>query len=226
LDYDVWNTATDPNLAQNFTLESFDQRIENKRALQQELGLPVRDDVPLLALISRLDWQKGLDLMGETVHRLMNNVAGEAQFVLLGSGQYHYESMFAQMADYHKEKMRVILDYRADLAPRIYAGSDMFLMPSLFEPCGLGQMIAMRYGCIPVVRATGGLVDTVVDEQTGFVFEAFNVEAFWETLARAMKVYYEEPVRWQTMQKNGYQQDFSWPSLAQEYVQLYQWALV
>lgn len=222
LDFDVWNTATDPNLAQNFTLKNFEQRGTNKRALQAELGLPERPDLPLVAIITRLDWQKGLDLMGEVVHRLMNDVAGEAQFVLLGSGEYHYENMFQQMATYHNQKMRAILEYRADLAPRIYAGSDMFLMPSLFEPCGLGQLIAMRYGSVPVVRATGGLVDTVQDEQTGFVFEAFNIEAFWETMARAMRTYYEEPKKWQAIQLNGYQQDFSWPRRAEEYVALYE----
>ena len=225
LDFDVWNTATDPNLAQNFSLDTFHQRRENKRALQQELGLPERNNVPLIAIITRLDWQKGLDLMGEVVHRLMNNVASEAQFILLGSGEYHYENMFAQMAAYHQDKMRVILEYRADLAPRIYAGSDMFLMPSLFEPCGLGQLIAMRYGSVPVVRATGGLVDTVQDGETGFVFTEFNIEAFWATLAQAMDSYYNEPEIWSQIQMNGYQQDFSWPRRAKEYVALYESAL-
>ena len=169
MDYDVWNPQTDKSLACHFDAEHLDDRIENKRALQQKLGLPQRAEVPLIGMVTRLDGQKGIEIVGHVIHLLMNNAAGEAQFVVVGSGAKHYEDMFRQMAGYHRRKMGAILQYAPDLAPLVYGGSDIFLMPSLFEPCGLGQMIAMHYGSIPVVRATGGLADTVRDGVTGFV---------------------------------------------------------
>jgi starch synthase len=150
VDYDVWNSRTDPNLAAPFDVDSLDGRVENKRALQVRSNLPVRDDVPLVAMVTRFDRQKGLDICGHAVHLLMNGFAGDAQFVVLGTGQRHYEDMFATLASYHREKMHAFLHYEPNLAPLIYGGSDVFLMPSLFEPCGLGQLIAMRYGSVPV----------------------------------------------------------------------------
>ena len=135
-------------------------------------------------MVTRLDWQKGLDISGHVIHRLLNGEAGDAQFVVLGTGEKQYEDMFAHLAGYHQDKMTAILEYNAGLAPMIYGGSDIFLMPSLFEPCGLGQLIAMRYGSVPVVRATGGLVDTVEDMVTGFLFHQHSADAFWDALAR------------------------------------------
>ena len=225
LDYETWNPATDPQLAQPFTAETLPQRIENKRALQAKLGLPQRDDVPLLGMVSRLDWQKGLDLMVDAMHRLMNNYAGEAQFVLLGSGDPHFEHVMGQMANHYPHKMKPIFAYRADLAPLIYGGSDMFLMPSRFEPCGLGQLIAMRYGSVPVVRATGGLADTVTEGRTGFLFESYSAEAFWQAIARAIYVYNVDKPRWADIQQNGLTADFSWERSARHYQTLYEWAL-
>lgn len=225
LDYDTWNPATDPLLAQNFTAETLPDRAENKRALQAKLGLPQRDNVPLLGMVSRLDWQKGLDLMVEAMHRLMNNYAGEAQFVLLGSGDPHFEHIMAQMASYHSSKLKPIFAYRADLAPLIYGGTDMFLMPSRFEPCGLGQLIAMRYGSVPVVRATGGLADTVTEGQTGFLFHDYSADAFWDAIARAIYVYNVDKPRWAEIQTNGLTTDFSWERSAKHYQTLYEWAL-
>jgi starch synthase len=225
LDTEVWDPATDPNLAANFDLDSLERRAANKRALQARAGLPQRDDVPLVALISRLDWQKGLDISGHVLHNLMNAYAGEAQFVGLGSGAPEYESMLAHLATYHQEKMAVFLDYMPDLAPLIYGGSDVFLMPSRFEPCGLGQMIAMRYGNLPVVRATGGLADTVEHGQTGFTFQAYSADALWQTLAEAVHLYYNDRQRWRTMQENGMRSDFSWERSARSYEQLYRWAV-
>lgn len=227
LDYRVWNPQTDARLVSHFEADEagLEMRLVNKRALQAKLGLPQRDEVPLLAMISRLDWQKGLDLMGEVVHRLMSDFAGEAQFILLGSGETSYEHMFANMAAYHQHKMKTILAYRADLAPLIYGGSDMFLMPSLFEPCGLGQLIAMRYGCVPIVRATGGLVDTVKEPETGFVFHDFNAYAFWEAVARAIYVYNVDKPRWGEIQLAGMRSDVSWPKQAEAYDALYRQAV-
>ena len=225
LDYDIWNPETDPRLVKTYSAGAMEDRIVNKRALQKRSGLPQRDDVPLIALISRLDWQKGLDITGEVIHRLMNGYAGEAQFVVLGTGADEYEQMFDRMAQYHSKKMTAYLDYNAGFAPQIYAGSDMFIMPSRFEPCGLGQLIAMRYGSVPIVRATGGLVDTVRDGVTGFSFHEYNSEAFWHALQRAMYTYNTDDATWKEIQHNGMTADFSWKQSGQGYAQLYEWAL-
>ena len=173
LDYDVWNPATDPHIAPAFDADRLEERAANKRALQQRLGLP-ESDAPLVAMVTRLDAQKGLDITGHVAHLLLNAASGDAQLVVLGSGAAEYEDMFRHLASYHREKMAAFLRYDAALAPLIYAGSDIFLMPSRFEPCGLGQMIAMRYGSVPVVRATGGLVDTVREDVSGFLFAEYR----------------------------------------------------
>lgn len=225
IDHDEWNPATDARLAAHYDAEEPAARVENRRALQKYAGLPQQDDVPLVGMITRLDWQKGLDITGHVIHLLMSGLGGDAQFILLGSGEARYEAMFGHLASYHREKMAAFLDYNADLAPLIYAGSDMFLMPSLFEPCGLGQLIAMRYGSVPVVRATGGLNDTVADGVTGFVFHDYSAEAFWQALLRAMDVYRNDRKAWTGIQKNGMGADFSWDRSAQGYEQLYRWAI-
>ena len=145
--------------------------------------------------------------------------------MLLGSGEAEYEQMFAQFAQYYPDRMSATFEYRADLAPKIYAGSDIFLMPSLFEPCGLGQLISMRYGSVPVVRATGGLADTVEDEETGFVFDGYSTDSFWHAVQRALHTFSDDPDRWQAIQKRGMEKDFSWKKSAGEYEQLYEWCL-
>jgi starch synthase len=225
LDYDEWNPATDPRLAARFSQDSLDGRIVNKRALQARANLPQRDDVPLVALISRLDWQKGLDITGHVIHLLLNSFAGEAQFVVLGTGAPEYESMFANLANYHPRKMTAFLEYNPGLAPLIYAASDLFLVPSRFEPCGLTQMIAMRYGSVPVVRATGGLADTVQDGVTGFTFFDYSSEAFWYALQRAIYIYSVDKDSWRAIQANGMATNFSWERSAHGYQQLYEWAI-
>ena len=225
LDYELWNPATDPHLASHYDAVTIENRIHNKRALQARAALPQRDDVPLLAMISRLDWQKGLDITGHVIHLLMNGYAGDAQFIVLGTGEAHYEAMFAQLASYHRDKMTAYLAYDPDLAPLIYGGSDMFLMPSLFEPCGLGQLIAMRYGNVPVVRATGGLADTVQDGITGFTFFDYTSDAFWQALQRAIYIFNQDKDSWRIIQRHGMAADFSWERSAQGYQQLYEWAI-
>lgn len=224
LDTDEWNPGTDPRLAATFGPGDWEKRQENRRALQELVGLPQREDVPVVAMVSRLDWQKGLDITGHVIHRLLNGEAGDAQFVVLGTGEKQYEDMFAHLASYHREKMTAILEYNAGLAPLIYGGSDIFLMPSLFEPCGLGQMIAMRYGSVPVVRATGGLADTVQDAVTGFTFYEHSADAFWHALERAIYVYRHDRENWRAIQLNGMSADFSWERSAHGYEQLYEWA--
>jgi starch synthase len=225
VDYEVWNPATDPNLAAPFDADRIEARLENKRALQRKLELPVRDEVPLVGMVTRLDWQKGMDILGHVLHLLLNGGAGEAQFVVVGTGNGHYEDMLRHLAGYHTQKMRAVLAYAPDVAPLVYGGSDLFLMPSLFEPCGLGQMIAMRYGSVPVVRAVGGLADTVRDGVTGFTFNYFSTEDFWRALQRAIYIYNVDKVSWRAIQHNGLTTDFSWRNSALGYQQLYEWAI-
>lgn len=225
LDDDAWNPAADKRLAANYSVDEMDGRLLNRRVLQERSNLPVRDDIPIVAMVSRLDWQKGLDITGHVIHLLMNGLSGEAQFIVLGTGEHHYEQMFAQLAGYHQGKMTAFLDYNAGFAPLIYAGSDLFLMPSLFEPCGLGQMIAMRYGSVPVVRATGGLADTVQDTINGFTFNDYSTDAFWHALQRAIYIYNVDKESWRAIQRNGMTADFSWEKSGLGYQQLYEWAL-
>lgn len=225
LDYDEWNPAADKRLPVNFDQDILEAREENRRALQATVGLPQVPGIPILAIISRLDWQKGLDLMGHPIHLLMNGYAGRAQFIVLGTGNPQYEDMFSRLASYHRDKMAAYIGYHAGLAPLIYAGSDMFLMPSLFEPCGLGQMIAMRYGSVPIVRATGGLADTVHDGITGFSFYELSADALWNAIQRATYIYNVDKESWRRIQLNGMNTDFSWQRSAQGYQQLYEWAI-
>lgn len=225
LDYEVWNPATDKHLAAKFTADTLEQRRENKRALQARAGLPQRDDVPIVAMVTRLTWQKGLDISGHVLHLLMNNHAGDAQCIVLGAGDAEYETMLLHLSGYHRDRMSVFLGYDAELAPLIYGGSDLFIMPSLFEPCGLGQLIAMRYGSVPVVRATGGLADTVRHSVTGFTFNNYHWEDFWRALHEAIHIYRVDPESWQTIQRNGMLSDFSWTTSARSYQQLFEWAI-
>ena len=226
LDYDVYDPAHDRRLAVQYTAATLQDRLANKRALQARAGLPERDDVPLAAMVTRLDWQKGLDITGHVIHLLMNDYAGPAQFIVLGSGAPEYEGMFADLAAYHHGKMAAFLGYDPVLAQLIYGGSDLFLMPSRFEPCGLGQLIAMRYGSVPVVRATGGLVDTVHDALTGFTFTDYSSGAFSDAVQRALYIYNVDRPSWEAIQRNGMEQDFSWARSARGYQQLYEWALM
>ncbi len=225
LDVDVWNPETDPKLAAHFTVDTLEARKANKAALQQKLGLPERPDAPLLAMVTRLDWQKGVDIIGHPLHLLLNGGAGEAQVVIIGSGSPEAEAMLRGFQSSHPDRMRAILSYAPELAPLAYGGSDIFLMPSLFEPCGLGQMIAMRYGSVPVVRATGGLADTVRDGVTGFVFGDFNSDALWHAIQRAIYIYNVDPGSFASLQRNGLAQDLSWRNSAVGYQQLFEWAI-
>jgi starch synthase len=225
IDYDIWNPATDHHLAAPFDAAALERRLANKRALQARAGLHVRDDVPLVAMVSRLDWQKGIDITGHVMHLLMNGHAGEAQCVILGSGVPHYENMLRHLSDYHRGRMAVLLKYDPELAPLIYGGSDLFLMPSLFEPCGLGQLIAMRYGSIPVVRAIGGLADTVRHGVTGFTFLGYSSDDFWNALREALHIWRVDKEAWRAMQTKGMTSDYSWETSARAYQQLYEWAI-
>jgi len=227
LDYERWNPATDPSIPHRFDVETLDRRAANKTALQQQARLPVRPDVPLVSMVSRLDEVKGMGLIEPVLEWLLGE---EAQFILLGTGQPEYHEIFERLQARFPDRMRAFLKFDDVLARRIYAGADLFLMPSKVEPCGLGQMIAMRYGCVPVVRATGGLADTVTDYTakrrggTGFTFADHTPEACSRALERALKVYHNKRV-WRRLQQRGMASDFSWSASAQEYVKLYRRAM-
>jgi starch synthase len=225
LDYEVWNPATDRHLAATYDASTPERRSINKRALQERAGLELRDDVPIIAMVTRLDGQKGLDIAGHVFHLLMNGHAGDAQCVVLGSGWPQYEGMLRHLSGYHRGRMTAFLGYDAGLAPLIYGGSDIFLMPSRFEPCGLGQMIAMRYGSVPVVRATGGLVDTVRPGVTGFSFWNYSADDFWNCLHEALHVYWTDKEGWRAIQQRGMSGDWSWETSARAYQQVYGWAI-
>jgi starch synthase len=225
LDCETWNPRKDRHLAAAFDAEMLENRRHNKRALQARAGLAQRDDVPLAAMITRLDNQKGLDITGHVLHLLMNGYAGEAQCIVLGAGAAHYEAMLRHLAGYHHGRMTAFIGYDAELAPLIYGGSDVFLMPSLFEPCGLGQMMAMRYGCVPVVRATGGLADTVRPNVTGFTFTNYSADDFWNSLQEALYIWRNDPESWRALQRQGMASDFSWETSARAYQQVYEWAI-
>ncbi len=227
LDYTQWDPASDPHIPHNFDSRRIDQRSANKAALQQQARLPVRADTPLVSMVTRLDHVKGLDLMGPVLEWLMER---ETQFILLGSGEARYHEMFEQFQSRHPNRIHAFLKFDPVLARRIYAGADLFLMPSAIEPCGLGQMIAMRYGCVPVVRAVGGLADTVTDNTemqgrgTGFTFTDFTPEACQEALQRALETYARDDA-WRSVQQRGMRADFSWTASAQKYVELYRKAI-
>ncbi len=227
LNYHEFNPKTDPRIFRQYDSSSIQEKSENKFGLQKEMDLPVRD-VPVIGLIVRLIAQKGLDLIAESINELMQE---NLQFVVLGSGDRYYEGMLAGMRERYPEKMGLYLGFNGILAQRIYAGSDMFLMPSRFEPCGLGQLISLRYGTVPIVRATGGLADTIVDYDpatgsgNGFSFEPYNSKAMLEAIRRALRLYTEKPEQWRRLAVNAMEQDFSWNRSGAEYLELYDTAI-
>lgn len=226
IDLEQWNPAIDKRIAQTYTVETLAKKTLNKTAIQQKLSLPEEPSIPMIALISRLVEQKGIDLV---IQCLENLVQYPLQFVLLGAGNKSYEHQLKNLSLLHPEKISVTIGYDEDFAHLIEAGADMFLMPSRFEPCGLNQMYSQRYGTLPIVRRTGGLADTVVDampdsiaQQTasGFVFDEASVSAMLEAIKRALFVY-DNKKTWQKIQKIAMQKDFSWQQSAEQYLALY-----
>ncbi|HEC21771.1 MAG TPA: glycogen synthase [Chloroflexi bacterium] len=222
IDVQRWNPATSPHLTARYDADSLERRAENKRALQREIGLPECPDVPLMGAVMRLVEQKGPGILFPAVRRVLSE--REAQFVLLGTGMPHYEDQARQLGRDFPGRASVNLTFNELLAERIYAGIDLFLMPSLFEPCGLGQMIAMRYGALPVARAVGGLVDTVTPD-TGFLFADYDAGALRGAIHQALDVYTGQPDRWRERQRRAMQRDFSWERSARRYVDLYRQAV-
>jgi starch synthase len=228
IDYDVWNPVTDTEIPVKFDLSSVERKVENKIALQKELNLPQDAQIPMMGFVSRLTYQKGPDLIAEVMYEM---VSMGAQFVLLGTGEEHYRHLFQKLSHDFPNNVRANTSFNDSLARRIYAGSDIFLMPSRYEPCGLSQLISMRYGTIPIARRTGGLADTVQDydpmtgKGTGFVFEEESPYALVSAVRRAIDVYHNK-YDWQKLIINAMESDFSWKNSAKEYIDLYQKAIL
>lgn len=231
IDIDAWNPATDRYIVKNYSIDTLADKDENKRILRGKLGLEQAPNKPLLGMITRLTYQKGLDLLVPIIPDIVHE---GVQLVLLGSGDKELENRLKQYARLLPSQISVTLGYDEQLSHQIIAASDMFLMPSLFEPCGLTQMYSMRYGTIPLVRRTGGLADTVIDatlaniqnhSATGFVFEEEDSQQLFSCIQRALKAFHRKDL-WPALQSNGMTHDFSWYHSAHEYVALYQQLLI
>lgn len=228
IDTDVWNPATDPALAASFDASDLDARAANKAALQRAFGLDERADAFLIGSVGRLTEQKGMDLLPPLMPEL---VARGAQFAMLGSGDAALEAAFDALADAHPGAVGVRIGYDEALAHLIEGGCDAFLMPSRFEPCGLTQMYALRYGAVPVVARVGGLADTVIDASpyalargvaTGFQFAPGSAASLRAALTRAMAMFADEPAAWSRLQRNGMATDVSWTNAARDYAALFE----
>ncbi|MCC7106804.1 MAG: glycogen/starch synthase, partial [Chloroflexi bacterium] len=223
IDVDAFNPETDTAISPNFSAGTLGLKAEVKAALQHEAGLPLRPDVPVIGLVTRMTEQKGLDIVIPALEALVREA--DTQVIMIGSGDRSLEAAFSDFVQRHPSLMSVRLGYDVAYAQRIYAGADMFLMPSRFEPCGIGQLIALRYGTVPVVRATGGLIDTVFDWQderrgNGFLFKTFSAEALLLALSRALEVYKLRSL-WRGIQERGMSADHSWSRSAGQYVEVY-----
>jgi starch synthase len=230
IDTSQWDPRTDPNLPQPYDAHDLSGKRTAKRAVLAEYGLPVDHatiERPLIGMISRMVDQKGLDLIAALARQLP---ALPANFVVLGTGEPRYQDMWRSLAAAHPPQFGVRIGFDEGLAHRIEAGCDLFLMPSLFEPCGLNQMYSLRYGTVPVVRSVGGLADTVEDVDrhpdsgTGFVFSNYDPAALLETLQRALAAF-RDRLLWRALQMRGMQRDHSWDRSAREYVKIYEYAL-
>jgi len=217
LDVNQWDPAKDDCIFANYSIDNLKDRSKNKISLLKKIDLDIDPQIPLIGMVTRIDYQKGIDLTIKALPMLMEK---RWQLVILGSGDESLEKELSQLQTIYPDRVRVILRYDNSLSHLIYAGSDLFLMPSRYEPCGLSQMIAMRYGNIPVVHATGGLKDTVLEGKTGFVFEDSNPESQADSLRKAFKVF-TQPEKWLSFQRSGMKQDFSWTRSAIQYSILY-----
>ena len=219
----MWDPALDPALPTPFNVENLNGKRACKRLVQKELGLEVRHDVPIVAVISRLDRQKGIDLIEQAWPQLLER---DLQFILLGSGDREATAFWREQQKQRPNQVSINLTFDEGLSRRIFAASDMLLVPSLYEPCGLTQMIALYYGALPVVRKTGGLADTVIDVAQsprngyGFVFENSDKDEMLEAIDRALAIYPQRS-RWLTLVKRGMSLDFSWEKSASHYHELY-----
>lgn len=223
IDEEVWDPSKDPKIPSGFSAADLSGKALCKADLQKKCGLPVSPDVPLFAVVTRLAEQKGLDLLAQSMTALL---AKNLQFVLLGDGDAYYQKVFRSIGENHPKNAKVFIGFNASEAHSIYAGADFFMMPSLFEPCGLGQLIAMRYGTVPVVRRTGGLADTVSDIEknpktgNGIVFEQAQSPDLLSAVDRALELY-KDAKRFLSARQKGMKTDVSWTQSAKEYEKLY-----
>ncbi|MBI2485588.1 MAG: glycogen synthase GlgA [Deltaproteobacteria bacterium] len=223
IDYELWNPETDKALYLNYSAGDIDGKIKNKSKLKEKLGLNTDEAKPLIGIVSRLTEQKGIDLVVESLSQIVDL---GFQVAILGTGEEKYERMLEIAKHTYKENLSVFLGFSDEMARRIYAGSDMFLMPSRFEPCGLGQMIALRYGSIPVVRGTGGLLDTIRDHTAdkkngnGFIFYEFSKVSLLDALVRAISAY-ENRNEWVDLVTRSMKEDFSWKKSSEKYLEIY-----
>ena len=223
IDTDVYNPAKDSALFAKYTLKTVAKKAADKKGLQELVNLPVSADKPLIGMVTRLTNQKGMDLVMEVIEEILSM---DLQMVILGTGDWKYETALNELSRRYGNKLAVIINFSKDIASKIYAGSDMFLMPSKFEPCGLSQLIAMRYGSVPIVRETGGLKDTVpafnpvTREGRGFTFKTYNAYDMLDAIRRAVGTYYNKE-EWASIVSNDMSGDYSWKASAKEYVKLY-----
>ena len=224
IDYEEFNPQDDKFIFKNFNINSISNKVENKLALQRELGLPQKKDTPMIGIISRLTHQKGCDLIVNMIDRLLQR---DIQVVILGTGDYWYEETFKNLQYRYPDKVSANIKFDNTLAHKIYAATDMFLMPSLFEPCGLGQLIALRYGSIPIVRETGGLRDTVYPYNkyngvgNGFGFKNFNSSELMQIIEYALTIYSDKNA-WNNIIRQAMNSDNSWEKSAMQYKWLYE----
>jgi starch synthase len=233
VDYAAWNPETDGHLPVRYNVHNFAEgKAACKRALQQELGLPVRPEVPLFGFIGRLADQKGFDLIESVVGQWSDTV--DVQWAFLGTGDLKYHRLMESVHQRHPDRVAAQLTFSEALAHRIEAGADMFLMPSRYEPCGLNQLYSLKYGTVPIVRATGGLADTITDVNdetlasgtaTGFSFNDYTGQALSQTLHRAVATFRDKPDVWKQLVTTGMKQDWSWSRSARQYVDLYRQAV-
>ncbi len=223
IDTDLYNPATDKALFANYSLENIKKKGDNKIGLQNMVSLPQNVEKPLIGMVTRLTNQKGLDLVTGVIEEILSM---DLQMVILGTGDWKYETALQETAKRYGNKLAVIIGFSKDIAGKIYAGSDMFLMPSKFEPCGLSQLIAMRYGSVPIVRETGGLKDTVIPfnptdgSGRGFTFKTYNAYDMLDAIKRAVGTYYNKE-EWEACRKNAMSGEYDWQQSAQKYVALY-----
>lgn len=223
IDDEFYNPEQDSFLARTYSSMQIENKIDNKIEIQRQFALPVEAEIPLMVMVTRLTKQKGLDLVKRVFHEILSE---RVQLIILGTGEWKFEQFFREMEYHYPEKFKAYIGFNEELAHRLYAGADLFLMPSKFEPCGLGQMIAMKYGAIPIVRETGGLNDTVhalnefIGEGNGFTFSHFNAHDMLYTIRRAL-YFYNQKETWSNLVKRAMETDHSWAQSAFKYNQLY-----
>ena len=225
IDIDMWNPETDKNIIENYNKKRLSGKKKCKKQLQKQLGLRVSDDVLLVGMVSRLTWQKGVSIILEKLSEIMNQ---DIQLIILGTGDGYIESQFKQIEHTYPHRAVFYCGYNEALSHQVYAGVDVLLMPSLFEPCGISQLIAQRYGTLPLVREVGGLKDTVHPYNEyqhtgdGFSFKHFTGNDLLNVLKYAMYIYYYKKPEWKLLMKNAMSCDVSWDNSAKKYIELFE----